>query len=217
MASSLCFFLFFFFLMIRRPPRSTLFPYTTLFRAAVSRPRVRRGRGVERDLPRRRQHRPARDRRDPPRTAARRPVRGHDALPPQRWLWQRPRGPPTHVRGRRRHRRQDPPPLLLRRRHAAKPAPRFRGPGTAGPRAIQRRLPLAIPLRTIRLASDSFRKFAFGRCRARFGPLGLARLGRTPTPPAARAPWAAPYAPARHTLQSGAPVPLRRRSPRVRL
>src|SRR5438094_10432410 len=32
------FFFFFFFLMIRRPPRSTLFPYTTLFRsAAVSR------------------------------------------------------------------------------------------------------------------------------------------------------------------------------------
>src|SRR6266508_1501158 len=30
------FFLFFFFLVIRRPPRSTLFPYTTLFR---SRPR----------------------------------------------------------------------------------------------------------------------------------------------------------------------------------
>src|SRR5258708_24873826 len=28
--------LFFFFLMIRRPPRSTLFPYTTLFRSAVS-------------------------------------------------------------------------------------------------------------------------------------------------------------------------------------
>src|SRR5690242_21814935 len=29
-----CFFiLFFFFLMIRRPPRSTLFPYTTLFRS----------------------------------------------------------------------------------------------------------------------------------------------------------------------------------------
>jgi len=27
---------FFFFLMIRRPPRSTLFPYTTLFRSAVS-------------------------------------------------------------------------------------------------------------------------------------------------------------------------------------
>src|SRR5438094_4404576 len=31
---SFCFyFFFFFFLMIRRPPRSTLFPYTTLFRS----------------------------------------------------------------------------------------------------------------------------------------------------------------------------------------
>src|SRR2546430_13135554 len=30
----LCF-LFFFFLMIRRPPRSTLFPYTTLFRSRL--------------------------------------------------------------------------------------------------------------------------------------------------------------------------------------
>src|SRR5260370_17533230 len=29
--------LFFFFLMIRRPPRSTLFPYTTLFRSLPSR------------------------------------------------------------------------------------------------------------------------------------------------------------------------------------
>ena len=28
-------FTFFFFLMIRRPPRSTLFPYTTLFRSLV--------------------------------------------------------------------------------------------------------------------------------------------------------------------------------------
>src|SRR2546422_7718864 len=33
---------FFFFLMIRRPPRSTLFPYTTLFRSVVEvRPEVR--------------------------------------------------------------------------------------------------------------------------------------------------------------------------------
>src|SRR2546427_10106953 len=32
--SDALFFLFFFFLMIRRPPRSTLFPYTTLFRSA---------------------------------------------------------------------------------------------------------------------------------------------------------------------------------------
>src|SRR2546430_12187228 len=29
-------FFFFFFLMIRRPPRSTLFPYTTLFRSTVA-------------------------------------------------------------------------------------------------------------------------------------------------------------------------------------
>src|SRR5260370_42222072 len=29
------FYLFFFFLMIRRPPRSTLFPYTTLFRSRI--------------------------------------------------------------------------------------------------------------------------------------------------------------------------------------
>src|ERR1035438_10649780 len=31
-----CFCLFFFFLMIRRPPRSTLFPYTTLFRSLLA-------------------------------------------------------------------------------------------------------------------------------------------------------------------------------------
>src|SRR2546429_3631900 len=30
-------FFFFFFLMIRRPPRSTLFPYTTLFRSVIQR------------------------------------------------------------------------------------------------------------------------------------------------------------------------------------
>src|SRR5688572_32338561 len=30
-------FSFFFFLMIRRPPRSTLFPYTTLFRSSLAR------------------------------------------------------------------------------------------------------------------------------------------------------------------------------------
>src|SRR5437879_13749810 len=32
----ICSFFFFFFLMIRRPPRSTLFPYTTLFRSTMS-------------------------------------------------------------------------------------------------------------------------------------------------------------------------------------
>src|SRR5256885_9017987 len=35
---------FFFFLMIRRPPRSTLFPYTTLFRSAWPPPSSRPGR-----------------------------------------------------------------------------------------------------------------------------------------------------------------------------
>src|SRR3712207_7310046 len=47
-------FVLFFFLMIRRPPRSTLFPYTTLFRSAGSaRPRLRSGgaRGREGDRP----------------------------------------------------------------------------------------------------------------------------------------------------------------------
>src|SRR5215813_14732570 len=33
-----CFDFLFFFLMIRRPPRSTLFPYTTLFRSAPRSP-----------------------------------------------------------------------------------------------------------------------------------------------------------------------------------
>src|SRR5476651_2764189 len=32
------FLFFFFFLMIRRPPRSTLFPYTTLFRSVMDSP-----------------------------------------------------------------------------------------------------------------------------------------------------------------------------------
>src|SRR2546430_10324727 len=35
------FLLFFFFLMIRRPPRSTLFPYTTLFRSLFLRSSIR--------------------------------------------------------------------------------------------------------------------------------------------------------------------------------
>src|SRR4030066_580892 len=44
MTSSHTAFFFFFFLMIRRPPRSTLFPYTTLFRSGRSRPGRARGR-----------------------------------------------------------------------------------------------------------------------------------------------------------------------------
>src|SRR5256885_16383445 len=37
-ARDLSILLFFFFLMIRRPPRSTLFPYTTLFRSPLPTP-----------------------------------------------------------------------------------------------------------------------------------------------------------------------------------
>src|SRR5437773_10239599 len=47
-------FLFLFFLMLRRPPRSTLFPYTTLFR---SRAAAARGEGEEHEW-RDPQHRP---------------------------------------------------------------------------------------------------------------------------------------------------------------
>src|SRR5256885_7558675 len=39
----LVYFFFFFFLMIRRPPRSTLFPYTTLFRSPGRRRAAHRG------------------------------------------------------------------------------------------------------------------------------------------------------------------------------
>src|SRR5687768_18239259 len=49
----LLFFFFFFFLMIRRPPRSTLFPYTTLFRSRVLQfdHEIPRMRCIERELP----------------------------------------------------------------------------------------------------------------------------------------------------------------------
>src|SRR6267154_4304290 len=40
--SSALFLRFFFFLMIRRPPRSTLFPYTTLFRSHIDLGRIGR-------------------------------------------------------------------------------------------------------------------------------------------------------------------------------
>src|SRR3712207_9548345 len=54
-----CLFAHFFFLMIRRPPRSTLFPYTTLFRSrtwpvgAVPRPQRGRDRPLDQGLRRR--------------------------------------------------------------------------------------------------------------------------------------------------------------------
>src|SRR3712207_7007016 len=46
-----CWVLLFFFLMIRRPPRSTLFPYTTLFRSPCAAPVGARGRSVPCDRP----------------------------------------------------------------------------------------------------------------------------------------------------------------------
>src|SRR5688572_32506320 len=57
----LCLLFLFFFLMIRRPPRSTLFPYTTLFRSRRARPPTR-----PRDLRRRRTHLRHRQRRQGP-------------------------------------------------------------------------------------------------------------------------------------------------------
>src|SRR3712207_7848533 len=46
--------------MIRRPPRSTLFPYTTLFRSLPPRDDRAAGRDRRAELPRRRHHRAAR-------------------------------------------------------------------------------------------------------------------------------------------------------------
>src|SRR5438034_4796243 len=58
LVGSLCFF----FLMIRRPPRSTLFPYTTLFRSGGGHHAGRRasGAGPARPHPRARADRPGR-------------------------------------------------------------------------------------------------------------------------------------------------------------
>src|SRR2546426_12410401 len=44
-------FIFFFFLMIRRPPRSTLFPYTTLFRSTQSHLDFPHAHGLRRTYP----------------------------------------------------------------------------------------------------------------------------------------------------------------------
>src|SRR2546422_11750561 len=52
MVSILEHYYFFFFLMIRRPPRSTLFPYTTLFRSRL----IRRDEPIERHRTARRRH-----------------------------------------------------------------------------------------------------------------------------------------------------------------
>src|SRR6266513_4652327 len=49
-------FFFFFFLMIRRPPRSTLFPYTTLFRSGPDHCRLYLGYGGHRHFGRSEEH-----------------------------------------------------------------------------------------------------------------------------------------------------------------
>src|SRR5207253_8921275 len=62
--TSLCVFVLFFFLVLRPPPRSTLFPYTTLFRSTGSRAALRaRPAADRRRRPRRRRGDPARRRR----------------------------------------------------------------------------------------------------------------------------------------------------------
>src|SRR3712207_8129041 len=70
----------FFFLMIRRPPRSTLFPYTTLFRSLGRRPLHRRRLGEQARRPRRqrRARRPRRQRQPARRRGRRRPARSEE-------------------------------------------------------------------------------------------------------------------------------------------
>src|SRR2546430_9061479 len=65
------FFFFFFFLMIRPPPRSTLFPYTTLFRSLV-----------QRGPPRRPRHRSGDHRASPLLVAGQHAVRARGDVPP---------------------------------------------------------------------------------------------------------------------------------------
>src|SRR2546430_12007459 len=66
----------FFFLMIRRPPRSTLFPYTTLFRSLCPDPDDGGGEEPHRQLPRKRQlHRKYVHRRGPHRERDRKSTR----------------------------------------------------------------------------------------------------------------------------------------------
>src|SRR5215510_5879707 len=148
-------FLFFFFLMIRRPPRSTLFPYTTLFRSrpgrALQEPRARRLRRVSPGAGASR--RPARHGLRPARRALRaaahagggRTVRGGQA-PGERW---RPRLRPARsarlprapgeraIAGAAQDRagsaqrvaRREPATPSGRQHHGSRPDPRPRGDG----------------------------------------------------------------------------------------
>src|SRR3989475_10960630 len=149
---------FFFFLMIRRPPRSTLFPYTTLFRSLpASAPTPRRPRAS------RSAARPGAGAPRPP--SAGRPLRRRRRMTRCRPARTRCRGrwsPPRPERGAR-----------------TGPAPARRGPGArhrwarfaqpAGLRRPARRLPVPVRARRRRLADR-----------------GPRRPGRTPPPPRPR-------------------------------
>src|SRR5256885_359055 len=110
---------FVFFLMIRRPPRSTLFPYTTLFRS-----RQRRiVRAVHLCLPRRRDRRRHRRRRDRQRRAVRHRQSSARRVVARRAATERiqhpaldraHRRPPVHLLTR------VPPPARQRLRHVAR-------------------------------------------------------------------------------------------------
>src|SRR5216683_2145963 len=99
------FFFFFFFLMIRRPPRSTLFPYTTLFRS--------RGQaaGPRRLLETLRLVRPGP--RSPPGPSRRAPTEARERAPPGDHAGVRP-GPDRACRRRRASRTRPPAPRTLR-------------------------------------------------------------------------------------------------------
>src|SRR5207302_9376442 len=86
-------FIAFCFLLLRRPPRSTLFPYTTLFRS----PYRRRNRRAAQDGPRRGHRRPARCRR----------IRLCDGALSCTWLHHDARLPPEHLPCRRRDPRSE--------------------------------------------------------------------------------------------------------------
>src|SRR6266576_2723757 len=160
------FFFFFFFLMIRRPPRSTLFPYTTLFRSR------RRGNQRVQPVARARRGRPHAAHPGPPAAVgAGEPARGRcirgGHLGGRRRL-SRPQRQSPHGRARRAHPRELRAALhaaqahhdaqYARRRGAGRPTDRGRldrggrGPGTGRGGAVLDPVPVAAaPLPRARL------------------------------------------------------------------
>src|SRR3982750_4011653 len=92
---------FFFFLMIRRPPRSTLFPYTTLFRSAA--------RSRDALLGQRHEQRQRTRSREPARRHRRRRERPPQGQPPRRREGQRADGELAAGQGARCRRRDREP------------------------------------------------------------------------------------------------------------